>query len=462
MTVPYTFATKVGSIPLSQLDSNFATVTTLGTTPFLLGDTVPTIAGLNFSSPVIVGNMLPSVTNTQTLGSASYVWNNVYSTTFTGNLIGNVTGSFAGSITATSGTIDTTVIGGTTPAAISGTTGTFTGNIQSISQNGGQLAGLRDRIINSSMLLAQRATSATVTAGTTVPTAIAGYPCVDRFFVYSTGGNVTAAQVNGTVATSKRLQISGGASVATVGVGQRIEASNCFDMAGKTVTLSVELANTALTSVTWTASYANTTDAFGTIGTATKSTTAAANTGSFTINATPTIYSVSFTVPAAAITGIEILFTVGAQTSGTWTIGEVQFEVGSVATPLEYRLGTLERAFCQRYYYKIISGTTTGVLGGAFTQSTTSYKTWGFFPVTMRALPSALETDGTFGNYSMLNGATSTPNTVLPAINTRTNQYMYFLDNTTGATLPATAGISGVAIATSLATTYLAWSVEIP
>ena len=42
----------------------------------------------------------------------------------------------------------------------------------------------RNRIINGNMYTAQRATSATVTAGTTVPTASTGYPCVDRFFVY--------------------------------------------------------------------------------------------------------------------------------------------------------------------------------------------------------------------------------------------------------------------------------------
>ena len=35
---------------------------------------------------------------------------------------------------------------------------------------------LRNRLINGNMYVAQRATSATVTAGTTVPTASTGYP----------------------------------------------------------------------------------------------------------------------------------------------------------------------------------------------------------------------------------------------------------------------------------------------
>ena len=208
----------------------------------------------------------------------------------------------------------------------------------------------RNRLINGSMRVAQRATSATVTAGTAVPTASTGYPCVDRWFVYSTGANVTAAQVAGTGATKNRLQITGAASVTAIGVGQRIEQLNSYDLAGGNVTLSVDLANSLLTTVTWTASYATTTaDTFGTIGTPTKTQIA---TGTFTVSSTLTNFTTSFAVPAAATTGIEILFTVGAQTSGTWTIGNVQLEAGLVASSFEVRdHGDLLRA-CQRYYEK--------------------------------------------------------------------------------------------------------------
>jgi hypothetical protein len=211
---------------------------------------------------------------------------------------------------------------------------------------------LRNRIINGAMFVSQRATSATVTAGTGVPTASTGYPCVDRFFVYSTGANVTAAQVAATGATPFLLRITGAASVTAVGVGQRIETNNSIDLAGRTCTLSVELANSLLTTVTWTASYANTTDTFGTIGTSTKTQIA---TGTFTVTSTLTRYSVNIAVPSAATTGIEILFTVGAQTSGTWDIDNVQFEVGTAATPFERRQFGQELALCQRYYQIIDS-----------------------------------------------------------------------------------------------------------
>jgi len=50
MTVPYTFAGATSSIPLSQLDANFQTYVTLGTTQFQLGDTVTTVNGLSFSN----------------------------------------------------------------------------------------------------------------------------------------------------------------------------------------------------------------------------------------------------------------------------------------------------------------------------------------------------------------------------------------------------------------------------
>jgi len=205
----------------------------------------------------------------------------------------------------------------------------------------------RNRLINGNMYIAQRATSATVTAGTGVPTASTGYPCVDRFFVYSTGANVTAAQVSGAGANRNLLRITGAASVTAVGIGQRIEALNSYDLAGQTCTLSVDLANSLLTTVTWTASYATTADTFGTIGTPTKTQIA---TGTFTVTSTLTRYSVNIAVPAAATTGVEILFTVGAQTSGTWDVGNVQFEPGTVATPFERRQFGQELALCQRYY----------------------------------------------------------------------------------------------------------------
>lgn len=246
----------------------------------------------------------------------------------------------------------------------------------------------RNRLINGNMYIAQRATSATVTAGTAVPTASTGYPCVDRWFVYSTGANVTAAQVAGTGSNRSVLRITGAASVTAVGVGQRIEQLNSIDMAGQTATLSVELANSLLTTVTWTASYATTADTFGTIGTPTKTQIA---TGTFTVNSTLTRYMTNISIPAAATTGIEILFTVGAQTSGTWDVDNVQLEVGSVATPYERQIYSDQLAQCQRYGYMWGYGGATGVTNGGGGDVSV------YFPITMRAAPTF--TSLTFGSF---------------------------------------------------------------
>jgi hypothetical protein len=208
--------------------------------------------------------------------------------------------------------------------------------------------GFRNRIINGSMSVAQRATSATISAGSTIA---AGYSTVDRFYVYCTGANITAAQTTNSAVNA--LRVTGAASVTAVGVGQRIEAANSYDLANGTATLAVNLANSLLTTVTWTAYYANTTDAFGTLASPTRTQIA---TGTFTVTSTLTRYSTQITIPSAATTGIEIVFTVGAQTSGTWDISGVQLEAGSVASPFERVDYGRQLIQCQRYYEQLPAG----------------------------------------------------------------------------------------------------------
>jgi len=279
--------------------------------------------------------------------------------------------------------------------AISGTTGiTLDGQFNSASS-----MGFKNRIINGQMQIAQRATSATITAGSTIA---AGYSTVDRFYVYCTGANVTAAQVAGSGATKNRLQITGAASVTAVGIGQRIEALNSYDMAGSTATLSLDISNSLLTTVTWTAYYANTADTFGTLASPTRTQIA---TGTFTVTSTLTRYSTQISIPAAATTGIEVVLTVGAQTSGTWVVCNIQLEESSIATSFDYRSYTTELQFAQRYFQKsydqvdaLGTVTTTGeVRWVAATTAGESAPTI-MLPVVMRIAPAL-----TF--YSAANGA---------------------------------------------------------
>jgi len=207
-----------------------------------------------------------------------------------------------------------------------------------------QLAGNRNKIINGLMAVDQRNAG----ASQTITAAAALAYTVDRWYAYSTGANVTGQRVAGSTASSQyNYQFTGAASTTAIGFGQRIESFNSYDLAGNSATLSVLLANSLLTTVTWTAYYANTADSFGTLASPTVTSIA---TGTFTVTSTLTRYNTTISIPSAATTGIQIVFTVGAQTSGTWTIGQVQLEKGATATPFENRLYGTELALCQRYY----------------------------------------------------------------------------------------------------------------
>jgi hypothetical protein len=104
MAVPYTFAGATSSIPLSQLDSNFATTITLGNTAIQLGNTVTTLNNMTFANVTIssVATAFPNnflANSTITLGNATLTLGSTTSTV--GNLtLSNVTIS-SGNITAT-------------------------------------------------------------------------------------------------------------------------------------------------------------------------------------------------------------------------------------------------------------------------------------------------------------------------------------------------------------------------
>jgi len=256
-----------------------------------------------------------------------------------------------------------------------------------------QYTGFKSRIINGAMVIDQRnaGASQTFTAGGALAYA------VDRWYGFCTGANVTGQQVAGSTTptnTQFRYRFTGAASVTAVGFGQRIEQNNSYDLAGSTCTLSADLAISAtLTTVTWTASYATTTaDTFGTLASPTVTQIA---TGTFTVNSTVTNFSANISVPAAATTGIQIVFTVGALTAGlTWTVGNVQLEKGSTATSFDYRSYGAELSLAQRYYYQISYGTSTGSSIFGFAREATQAYFGATNPTTLR-IPPAIAFTGT-------------------------------------------------------------------
>ena len=127
----------------------------------------------------------------------------------------------------------------------------------------------RNKIINGDMRIDQRNAGASQTFTAAAALAYS----VDRWYGYCTGANVTGARVAGSSATQYRYQFTGAASVTGIGFGQRIEATNAYPLAGQAATLSVDLSNSLLTTVTWTAYYANTADTFGTLAAPTRTQT---------------------------------------------------------------------------------------------------------------------------------------------------------------------------------------------
>ena len=262
------------------------------------------------------------------------------------------------------------------------------GDVSLSSVNSSHIAGNRNRIINGGMSVDQRNAGASQTFTAAAALAYS----VDRWYGYCTGANVTGQRVTGATAGQYRYQISGNAGNTGIGFGQRIEALNSADLSNSTVTLGVDLANSLLTTVTWTAYYANTTDTFGTLASPTRTQIA---TGTFTVTSTVTRYSTNISVPVAATTGIEIVFTVGAQISGTWTIGNVQLEPGTVATPFERRSYGQELALCERYYHA------GSVYGWGYTAGAGNFRIGtAYFPVSMRTTPTITFTSASGSNVS--------------------------------------------------------------
>lgn len=204
-----------------------------------------------------------------------------------------------------------------------------------------QYYSFKNRIFNGSFAVDQRAAYGSVT----VQNSNAVY-LVDRWFGFSFGANCTGQII--TVSGLKRFRFTGAASVTQVNLGTRLEAANTADMAGTSVTLSIKASSTSLTSLTWTLFYANATDNFGTLNSASQTQIA---TGSWTINSSENTYSATISVPSAATTGLAVQITGGALLAAqTLTLGDIQLEKGSTATSFDYRPYGTELQLCERYY----------------------------------------------------------------------------------------------------------------
>jgi hypothetical protein len=347
--------------------------------------------------------------------------------------------TLGGPITGTTGTFS---------GAVSGTTGTFTGDVQLPSANGGQLAGLRNKIINGSFIVNQR--------GITTVTPVSGDYTLDRWqAVQTTAGKFSvatgaanaaavAAGVSGALTTITSL------SPYTVGASeifnfqQRIEGYNIADLlwgsaSAKTVTLSFYVTSTLT----------------GTFGGALRN---SANTRSYpfsySIPAANTWTRISVTITGdtggafadwltTTGTGVIVIFSLGAggivsgtagawaaanyssatgavsvvaTNAATWTVANVQLEVGPVATPFEQIPIGLSLSLCQRYLPSV-STTGAGILGHGGTTSTSFAGIQLPLPVTPRVAPTGITLTSAIGNYGLQTATVSSSATAISLVN---------------------------------------------
>lgn len=283
--------------------------------------------------------------------------------------------------------------------------------------NGGQLAGLRNKIINGDMAISQR--------GTSFPAIAHQAYSLDRWQFINTTTAVSTVEYNINVPPSNEFQRSYLLTVTTADASmaagdacqimQRVEGYNARDLIGRTFTVSfwvrsskvgvhcvgitnrlfdrsyvleytVNVANTweyksmAVVGGLITAGGWEWTNEIGLVlrfalaaGTNTQTTPGAWQTGNF----------------SATAAQVNALDTVG----NVFGVTGVQLEVGTVATPFEHRPFGMELALCQRYYF-------TAFVDGPVTGLTNGFSRGFSFPTTMRATPtfSTTITNANFGS----------------------------------------------------------------
>lgn len=334
-----------------------------------------------------------------------------------GGPITGSTGTFTGAVSGSTGTFTGNVSGvnGTFTGPVSGTTGTFSGNVQMASANGGQLAGLRNKIINGNMTICQRATS---TAGITGSTTSF---LVDRFRTggQSTTGVVTTSQSSdvpsGLYGFSARIAVTTAdtsiASTEVFAIVQPIEGYNIRDLFGTTFTLSfwVRSSKTGIHCVAFTNSGPDRSYVV-------EYTISAANTWEYKTITVSGGLTTAGTWDLANGTGVSLRFAlmVGSSfqtTAGAWNTGNffgtsgqvncldtignifaitnVQLEVGPVATPFEQIPYGLNLQLCQRYYFGWISPALLNIAGYTTAGGGAIYVSYSL-PQVMRTTPVAV------------------------------------------------------------------------
>ncbi|MCP9785402.1 hypothetical protein [Cyanobium sp. N5-Cardenillas] len=265
------------------------------------------------------------------------------------------------------------------------TVGTTQGTQRAI--EAGLRGGLKNLIINGSMLVSQRGGSFNIAANTAAYT-------LDRWLCASIGGTSNVQQV--IVDRATRLRFSGGAGNTGISVNQRIESWDVAHLAGQQVTLSFDASNTLRTNLIVDLTYPNTPDNYNTFTPGPQA--------SVTVNSTLTRYAVTFSLTGQAINGLQVTFGFVNQTGGSFDLARVQLEAGPLATPFETLLLPVENLLCKRFFHYVPLNV-WGIAQGASQVIEVGIP----YPTRMRTVPAigALQADPETGVAALNNAAQS-------------------------------------------------------
>lgn len=224
---------------------------------------------------------------------------------------------------------------------------TFTGNVNTPSLNGGQLAGFRNKLINGGMQVWQRATVQTT----------GGYGSVDRFFFGWSSGTLSVqygrdtqpavGSADGKYALLTATSLSGGY------LTQPIE--DVQTLANQVVTLSYYYTNVS-GSDSGSTPYLR--QSFGSGGSSNVDTSASSDITVSYGGVNRRILTYTLPSTSGKTIGTNHFLAIIVPVSGTFkkSFYGFQLEAGAIATPFEQRSYGVELVLCQRYFEKIDIG----------------------------------------------------------------------------------------------------------
>jgi hypothetical protein len=251
--------------------------------------------------------------------------------------------------------------------------------------------GYKNRLMNGDMRIWQRGTSSSS----------AGY-LADRWQLENTGTYSQSTDAPAGFAYSCSVAVT---SATTYGViKQKIEALNCIDLNGATVTLSFWVKNlTGATAMYASLYYPTASDNYSSVTQIQQQ--------SFTaIYNVWTKYTLTYTnLPSGVLNGLQVyIFSADASTGPSYRITGLQLEKGPLATPFDYRPYGTELALCQRYCWVNTPATNSPMTMGGVWNNSTTFNATVQFPVPMRASPSFSYLSAV-SNYGVVTNGVVTP-----------------------------------------------------